>query len=112
MNTNEDVFAYSRRVHRRNGAFKKEPAPGRIRMHNQVRPQTADGRDMIGLGHWPCYGLSGFRVWTQDADPEATKECDCGYMGLKHYVWKQFMEKSRKGEMYTPAEAAALAATD
>jgi hypothetical protein len=50
IKANEDPSDYFRRVHRRYGAFKKEPAPGRIRMHNQVRPEL-DGRDMIGTGH-------------------------------------------------------------
>jgi ribosomal protein L16/L10AE len=85
----------------------KNVPPGRIRMHNQVRPQVRFGKgkggDAIGLGHPVYHGQSGFRCWTQDVDSRRAVVCDCGVGNVKHYVFRDLMKNSngtRKGPMY------------
>jgi hypothetical protein len=88
---------------------RKVPADGRVIVHNHVRPSVRDlvdfpkehyGRDMIGLGHSPSPGWSGFRVWIQNKS-RALRRCDCGWSGLPHYCVRLACgDKSRRGEMY------------
>jgi hypothetical protein len=121
----EDATDYFKRVKRRTprmGIIPRNPTAGRVIVHNHVRPQVPEfgcfpvkhhGRDMIGLGYSPLPGLSGFRVWTQDADPRRLRVCDCGYAGLKHYRFRKAVDTrtSWKGELYRrPRKARAEAA--
>jgi hypothetical protein len=107
----DDYFKLVKRRTPRCGGIPRKLGVGRVIVHNHVRPQVPafgcfpvkhHGCDMIGLGYSPGSGHSGFRVWTQDADPRRLRVCDCGYAGVKHFRFRFADDKrtSWKGEQY------------
>ena len=63
----------------------KSVPKGRVLVHNHVIHGT----------HWPC-GVNGFRAWTSTKPPPGFVPCPCGYAGLEHYAWAEFVKAYRK----------------